>query len=191
MQKAGIPMMDTYLTYALSTVTFESLTIWVVFALMSFLISYTFYRKGKLRLSSCFALALLLFYISFMLSITLFERIATPYARYELVLFWSYRLIAEGDKNSFFELFWNIVLFAPFGLLGSIVFQKRNKLPVLGSGILFSIIIELSQLFTHRGLFDFDDIIHNTVGTLIGIVACLVIGALISRVESRVDIQTS
>ena len=180
-------MMDTYLTYALSTVTFESLTIWVVFALMSFLISYTFYRKGKLRLSSCFALALLLF----MLSITIFERIATPYARYELVLFWSYRLIAEGDKNSFFELFWNIVLFAPFGLLGSIVFQKRNKLPVLGSGILFSIIIELSQLFTHRGLFDFDDIIHNTVGTLIGIVACLVIGALISRVESRVDIQTS
>ena len=184
-------MMDTYLTYALSTVTFESIIIWVVFALVSFLISYTYYCKGKLRLSSCFALAILLFYVSFMLTITLFERIATPYARYELVLFWSYRMIAEGDKNSFFELFWNIILFVPFGLLGSIVCQKRNKLPVLGIGILFSIVIELSQLISHRGLFDFDDIIHNTVGTLVGIVICLIIGSLIIKVENRIKLQTT
>lgn len=184
-------MLDSYLTYALSTVTFEALTIWVALALVSFLISFAFYRKGKMKLVSCFALALLLFYISFMLEITLIQRIATFDARYKLVLFWTYELIAEGDKNSFFELFWNIILFAPFGLLGSIVCQKRNKLPVLFFGIIFSAGIEITQLLTHRGLFDFDDIIHNTVGTLIGIVICLIAGAILTRAQSEVDLQAS
>lgn len=35
--------------------------------------------------------------------------------------------------------------------------------------------IELTQLIIHRGLFEFDDIIHNTAGTIIGVVLVMLI----------------
>ena len=31
-----------------------------------------------------------------------------------------------------------------------------------------SLIIELTQLMSRRGLFEFDDVIHNTLGALLG-----------------------
>ena len=33
----------------------------------------------------------------------------------------------------------------------------------------FSMLIELAQLVSFRGLFEFDDVIHNMIGALIGV----------------------
>ena len=33
----------------------------------------------------------------------------------------------------------------------------------------FSVVIELLQLFFEKGLFEFDDIFHNTIGGIIGL----------------------
>ena len=41
--------------------------------------------------------------------------------------------------------------------------------------ILISAGIEIVQLITHRGLFEFDDIIHNTIGAVIGAVIVVVL----------------
>ena len=42
---------------------------------------------------------------------------------------------------------------------------------LIGTG--YSLIIEITQLVTHRGLFEIDDLIHNTAGAAIGFGLCV------------------
>lgn len=61
----------------------------------------------------------------------------------------------------------NIIMFIPIGFLIKYLWNIDNKKVILiGSSI--SLFIELSQLFLQRGT-DIDDIILNTLGTLIGL----------------------
>lgn len=62
----------------------------------------------------------------------------------------------------------NIVLFIPFGLLVPRLWKQFNRWYVVALfGFLFSLFIELSQLFNER-VTDIDDLIMNTSGVLIG-----------------------
>ncbi len=62
----------------------------------------------------------------------------------------------------------NIVLFLPFGFLVPLMGRQRGTLPaVLAGGLGFSLLIELSQLLSHRGT-DVDDLIMNTLGAAVG-----------------------
>lgn len=79
--------------------------------------------------------------------------------RYELIPLWSW-----GVKSLRPQIYANILMFVPIGLLLS---DKGWKGLLLAIG--FSLLIELIQLGTHRGLFEFDDVIHNGVGAGIGI----------------------
>jgi glycopeptide antibiotics resistance protein len=64
--------------------------------------------------------------------------------------------------------FLNILLFAPFGFFYPFVWQNANKLKyTVLSGFSFSLLIELSQLLNNRQT-DVDDLLMNTLGTLIG-----------------------
>ena len=49
------------------------------------------------------------------------------------------------------------------------------------SGAGLSAIIELLQLISQRGLFEFDDIINNTLGTVIGVTVYLLIATLLKK----------
>ena len=79
--------------------------------------------------------------------------------RYELMPFWSW-----SKPEHFNQIIINILMFIPIGFLLGIKVGWKG-IPIAA---LFSLIIELIQLITHRGLFEFDDIIHNTLGTVIG-----------------------
>ena len=181
--------MDGYLVKAVSLVTLDAVVVWIIPALICFSICYLHYRKGKTSLRSCLALSMLSFYLGFVFTLTIIERTVTPNKNMELTLFWSYKLIANGDKCMFFEVFWNVVLFMPYGFLASISSKSKAKWTVLLSGSLLSVAIELTQLFTHRGLFEYDDIVHNTLGTVIGIVICLLAAKLLSKIERKYNIQ--
>lgn len=61
-----------------------------------------------------------------------------------------------------------------------IVLLKRPWLAVL-IGVLISAAIEVTQLLTHRGLFEFDDIIYNSVGAVVGFLLYL----LLKRIGQR------
>lgn len=63
----------------------------------------------------------------------------------------------------------NILLFVPFGFLMPMVFEKMQKAWIcVGIGCLSSCAIELSQLMTQRGYCQIDDVMTNTIGTLLG-----------------------
>ena len=93
-----------------------------------------------------------------------------------LSLFWSYYEWFTGDSKIGIQILGNILLFFPFGYLASACLRKNKYILLLG--LVLSITIEISQYITMRGLFEFDDIIHNSLGTVLGVVAykriCLV-----------------
>ena len=86
----------------------------------------------------------------------------------ELIPFWSY-----GVKSLRMEILLNIILFIPVGLLA-----PRWKTVGLAAG--YSLLIELAHLVNFRGLFEFDDVIHNALGTAIGVLIVLGIRRVIS-----------
>ena len=100
-------------------------------------------------------------YLFLILAVTVLDRRPGPKMTYELIPFWSY-----GVKLLRMEILLNIILFIPVGLLA-----PRWKTVGLAAG--YSLLIELAQLISYRGLFEFDDVIHNALGTAIGVLLAL------------------
>ena len=100
-------------------------------------------------------------YLFLILAVTVLDRRPGPKMIYELIPFWSY-----GVKSLQMEILLNIILFIPVGLLA-----PRWKTVGLAAG--YSMLIELVQLVSFLGLFEFDDVIHNAVGTAVGVLLVL------------------
>lgn len=63
----------------------------------------------------------------------------------------------------------NALLFIPLGYLSPLIFSKINRWwIILFLAFLFSLQIESVQLITRLGWFDASDLLHNTLGALIG-----------------------
>ena len=76
--------------------------------------------------------------------------------------------IAEGKTVFLIENLLNIVLFVPLGALLGLLLGNKNWNRIIFYGALVSTLIELSQLITHRGLWEFDDVFHNCIGCIVG-----------------------
>lgn len=62
----------------------------------------------------------------------------------------------------------NIALFIPMGFLLPCVTDWKKMWRTVVAGVGFSLIIETIQLITSRGCFDFDDVILNGLGCIVG-----------------------
>ena len=107
---------------------------------------------------------LLAAYLLFILFETVIGR-KTGVGRVELVPFWSY-----SHPELRMEILLNYVLFIPLGLLLYLCLGEKFGLRVVIAGLLLSVSIELIQLTFKIGVFEFDDMIGNTVGCLAGAV---------------------
>ena len=107
---------------------------------------------------------LLAAYILFILMETVIGR-KPGVGRVELVPFWSY-----SHTELRMEIVLNYILFAPLGFLLYLCFGEKLGLRVVLAGFLLSASVELIQLLFNIGLFEFDDMIGNTIGCLIGAV---------------------
>ena len=137
---------------------------WVFGALVISLISFIFISKTMTRKRAIVA-ALLCFYMLVVLSYTVLSRPTTGQMHYRFEPLWSYKLF--GSSLFYREqILLNIALYVPIGFMLPIV-NGKYRLSVL-IGLSFSSVIELLQLVTTVGLFEFDDIISNTVGAVIG-----------------------
>ncbi|KAA0549505.1 VanZ family protein [Bacillus sp. BGMRC 2118] len=68
------------------------------------------------------------------------------------------------------NFFGNIAAFIPFGILIPCMIKSVKLLQVTLYSILFSLFIEVTQIFLRVGAFDVDDILLNTVGGIFGYV---------------------
>lgn len=95
--------------------------------------------------------------------------------------------ITEGIRP-YFE---NILLFVPLGFMLPFIWKKYEVLwKTALSGITFSLIIELSQLFNGR-ITDIDDLLMNTLGALIGWVIFRLLKEHLSKLQDMVSVQST
>lgn len=121
-------------------------------------------RKGVQKIAR-----LILIEYSFLIySSTVFFRQIKESANHCFIPFWSYDAIQNGRNDLLVENVMNIVVFIPIGLLLGCSFRSINWWKVLLCGGTMSFTIELFQLFTQRGFSELDDVIHNTIGSVIG-----------------------
>ena len=109
-------------------------------------------------------------YMVFLLGGTVLNReIGEEYIA-EWVPFWSYAdLLREWSEPLAIQIVYNVLVFIPWGiLLPEIVSAKRKLRFVVLRAVGISLVIEVTQLVFKLGLFEFDDVFHNTLGTVIG-----------------------
>ena len=95
--------------------------------------------------------------------ITLLSRLGTE-RRSFLLPFHSYVEILKGNRQFLLENIGNVVLFIPLGVVLGVV----KKWDVKRAGFFISLFIEVLQFTFALGTFECDDLIHNTLGVVIG-----------------------
>lgn len=102
-------------------------------------------------------------YIAAVLWITLFSRIGDGYRGFLLPLH-SYVEIWKGNRQFLLENIGNVVLFIPLG----VALKSGGMKDVKKTGFFASLLIEILQFTFALGTFECDDLIHNTLGAVIG-----------------------
>jgi glycopeptide antibiotics resistance protein len=87
---------------------------------------------------------------------------------FNLSPFWSYEAILNGDKVLLPQNIMNVIVFIPIGILLCLLFKKGKWWKAIGLGCLISISIEVLHYIFKRGFGEVDDVIHNTLGCVIG-----------------------
>lgn len=136
-------------------------------------------RQKRIRPSQLAAALLLTLFLGFVFASTVFTREPDGVHNYELELFWSWKRVLSGNTFLLMENLLNLLLLFPMGLLLPAVCSRR--LPwytglFLGAAV--SSVIEILQLVLCRGLFEWDDIIHNGLGCMAG---CVLAGAFMEN----------
>lgn len=147
----------------------------ILAAVFCFLFALSF-LKGKTKfckLNVIYAVAgiLLSFSASAIFVLTLLGREYQPSGiRFEWELFWSYkRAFAGGSMDMAVEIFLNILLFVPFGILLPVIYKRFERFQwLLLTSLCVSVGIEVVQGIFALGLCEFDDMFDNTLGAVIG-----------------------
>ena len=140
----------------------------VLMLLVMVVVAYGIWKEKWNPLQGAAIIVLVLF-LGIVFGSTVFTR-TTAIRQYELKPFWSWcAVIRYHDRELLKENLLNCLLLVPMGLLLPIIFNHKVRLnQALLAGFLVSASIELSQLIFKRGLFEWDDMIHNALGCVLG-----------------------
>lgn len=107
--------------------------------------------------------------------------------QYDFMPFWSYISYLRGeDEKLLTENIMNVVVFMPVGVLVGAVFRSMSWKKVLVIGMCLSVGIEVLQFVFRKGFSEVDDVMHNTLGCLIGYGLWLLVLRL-AKWQSRVS----
>lgn len=88
---------------------------------------------------------------------------------HDFMPFWSYGAILRGEDYRLLpENVMNVVVFVPVGVLLGAAFRSMTWKKALLIGGAMSVLIEVMQFVLKRGFAEVDDVMHNTVGCVIG-----------------------
>ena len=90
----------------------------------------------------------------------------------------SISLLLQKNESILYDVISNIILFVPYGFLLGIMVRPSDSLILV---ILTTIVIEIVQMITNRGLFEIGDILFNILGGLVGICCNICVIRLISK----------
>lgn len=154
---------------------------------------YKFYKKNKLDKCRAIAVVILVTYITIVLFFTVLGRRTLDYYRFGTGVISYYTELFSGSTTiNITELLLNILMFVPIGVISCFPF-KRFKIFCAGAiGLGVSILIEGLQFLFKNGYVSLTDIIHNTLGALIGGLLAIVIITIAKNInrKSKLKVKT-
>ena len=107
--------------------------------------------------------------------------------RLELMPFWTYKcVIAHVPGVSVWDIVLNVVLFLPLGFLVKLLKPSLSIFKMLMVAFTLSLFIETNQYFFEKGVAQFDDVMHNMIGAVIGWLLAKLTSNMLRQRESKV-----
>ena len=136
-------------------------------------------------------MTILYFIIVFCMCITRFNIIMTlvggPLTRIDAVNMIPFHSIRENLKYGHSPISWdmlyNIVMFVPFGIIYCYYQRTFCIYKAIGLSVLTTFSIEMAQFILKTGVVDIDDLIVNTIGSLVGIFFYIALQKILQRAQ--------
>ena len=148
------------------------------------------FKLKKLSLSELMIKGLCIFtmliYLYCVMNVTLIDRIPGM-RRHVFRPLWEVCSMLRSGNYTYWtgQIVGNLIMLLPLGFMLPIMSDKFRSIKVSAiAGLVLSVFIELTQYYTGRGLFEFDDIMHNTIGACIG---CIIYIMISDRLENKVS----
>ena len=74
----------------------------------------------------------------------------------------------SGKDELIKQIIMNVLAFVPIGTSLALLLKKAACWQVVLAGCMVSVCVDLLQYYFKKGLCEIDDVIHNTIGCLIG-----------------------
>lgn len=98
-------------------------------------------------------------------------------------------IFPDGNMTILYETVLNVVLFMPIGILMGFLTsnwtRKWQWFSVTLIGVGLSVIIEFFQYYLERGCVETDDVIHNTLGCLLGFMLWKVVYKMVMHTKQK------
>lgn len=161
--------------------SFYEIMVFVFLFVIGSLILGIFVYKRKIRVSQMLSSLCLFSFLWLVFESTVFTR-KTEEVSYELIPLWSwYEVIINHSRMLLKENLLNCILLLPMGCLLPFIYGKKIRIQTAFlEGTAVSLLIEISQLVSKRGLFEWDDMLHNGFGCMAG---CLIVNQIVSRLK--------
>lgn len=156
--------MVKYIYSIFSNIPFET---YVSLGLMLLIGTISLAYFKRLQFWRYFFLMILVEYVAVIFMTTVVYRSTPLNGGFQLVPFWSYRE-NEGNPSLLMENFTNMLAFVPVGFLLGYCFARLSWWKALAIGASISLSIEILQLVFNKGLCELDDVMHNTLGCVMG-----------------------
>ena len=127
-------------------------------------------------------------YIFIVLCLTVFHR-SLRINNAQLDPLWSNKEWLAGDTELGNEILANMAMFVPFGFMLSGVLLKRRF--IIPAAILFSLTIEMLQLFLMRGLYEWDDVLSNVIGAAVGVLLFQTVNKFVAEKPNKRNTKSS
>ena len=115
-------------------------------------------------------IGLLAFSLYGIYAMTLLDRMDSGASKLNFDLFWTWERALAGSALHQYFIVGNVLLFVPFGVAVTAMFarDKRRWWKAMLIGMVTSVVIEGIQYAGHLGLCEMDDVVHNTLGMMVG-----------------------
>lgn len=145
------------------------------FITLALVLSYCLIKNVKV--STTIWTSLFVFYLVIVLTDVVGYPRLTEFKHYGLTIFNPDIQLKPFAQGMGFSDRLNIILFVPFGFfIATLTRRANNVLNVIIGGFLFSLSIEIAQLFTNYRISDATDLMTNTIGSVIGFIIYSLLG---------------
>ena len=159
----------TYVKLYIQEISFKGMEYALLFGALFLAVLLFLHVRKRYPIWRVLAAMVLYAFVFVVFSTTVLSRPDYGFYDYNLELFWSYRA-AKAQQSEFLavQIFINMLVLIPAGFLFPLAVPCARFKHTFFFGLLCTGTIEVLQLVLQRGLFEWDDIIHNMVGVCVG-----------------------